>query len=64
MNLSHANKLLWQKNMHKLEYFVESDIFHTKLTIFRNLLVVPVAKLKEIILQIGRKLVCLSMTYT
>lgn len=36
MNLSYANKLWWQKNMHKLEYFVESDIFHTKLMIFKS----------------------------
>lgn len=32
--------------MHTLEYLVESDDFHTKLVIFRNLLVVLVAKLK------------------
>lgn len=48
MKLSNANMLGWQESMHKLEYFVESGIFYTKLMVFSNLLVVH----------------CLSMTYT
>lgn len=46
MNLSHANKLWGQKNMHTLEYFVESDVFHRKLMIL-ELISCPCGQIKR-----------------